>query len=103
MHEFETFETGKFVSRLLGKGDWNSFIERVQVLPFCTDLLPMPTESSIVRPVSCAATSAFSKHSSEMPCTIQQRRDWTSPSQQHMSIVVRFQRNAASEAHDSHS
>jgi signal recognition particle GTPase len=32
MHEFETFETGKFVSRLLGKGDWNSFIERVQVL-----------------------------------------------------------------------
>lgn len=31
MHEFETFETGKFVSRLLGKGDWNSFIERVQV------------------------------------------------------------------------
>jgi signal recognition particle subunit SRP54 len=30
MHEFETFETGKFVSRLLGKGDWNSFIERVQ-------------------------------------------------------------------------
>lgn len=31
MHEFEPFETGKFVSRLLGKGDWNSFIERVQV------------------------------------------------------------------------
>ena len=31
MHEFETFDTPKFVSRLLGKGDWNSFIERVQV------------------------------------------------------------------------
>lgn len=30
MHEFEAFETGKFVSRLLGKGDWNGFLERVQ-------------------------------------------------------------------------
>lgn len=39
MHEFETFETGKFVSRLLGKGDWNSFIERVQVPSSTTAIL----------------------------------------------------------------
>jgi signal recognition particle GTPase len=39
MHEFETFETGKFVSRLLGKGDWNSFIERVQVR--CATRVPL--------------------------------------------------------------
>ena len=32
MHEFEEFEPGKFVSRLLGKGDWKGFIDKVQVL-----------------------------------------------------------------------
>ena len=32
MHEFEEFEANKFVSRLLGKGDWKSFIDKVQVL-----------------------------------------------------------------------
>lgn len=31
MHEFEAFEAKKFVSRLLGKADWNGFLERVQV------------------------------------------------------------------------
>jgi signal recognition particle GTPase len=30
MHEFEEFETGKFVSRLLGKGDWKGFIDKVR-------------------------------------------------------------------------
>mmetsp|Transcript_11955 Transcript_11955/g.35795 ORF Transcript_11955/g.35795 Transcript_11955/m.35795 type:complete len:489 (-) Transcript_11955:354-1820(-) len=30
MHEFEAFEAKKFVSRLLGKADWNGFLERVQ-------------------------------------------------------------------------
>ena len=25
MHEFEEFEASKFVSRLLGKGDWKGF------------------------------------------------------------------------------
>lgn len=33
MHEFEEFEANKFVSRLLGKGDWKSFIDKVQVGP----------------------------------------------------------------------
>ena len=33
MHEFEAFEAKKFVSRLLGKADWNGFLERVQVRP----------------------------------------------------------------------
>jgi len=34
MDEFETFETKPFVSRLLGKGDWNSFVEKIsEVLP----------------------------------------------------------------------
>ena len=31
MHEFEEFEASKFVSRLLGKGDWKGFIDKVQV------------------------------------------------------------------------
>ena len=30
MHEFESFETQKFVSRLLGKGDWSGFIDKVK-------------------------------------------------------------------------
>ena len=34
MHEFEPFETPKFVARLLGKGDWGGFIDKVKdVLP----------------------------------------------------------------------
>lgn len=34
MHEFEDFETQKFVARLLGKGDWGGFIDKVKdVLP----------------------------------------------------------------------
>lgn len=34
MHEFEAFETQKFVSRLLGKGDWSGFIDKVKdVIP----------------------------------------------------------------------
>lgn len=34
MHEFESFETAKFVSRLLGKGDWGGFIDKVKdVIP----------------------------------------------------------------------
>jgi len=34
MDEFEPFETKPFVSRLLGKGDWNSFVEKItEVLP----------------------------------------------------------------------
>ena len=34
MDEFEAFETKPFVSRLLGKGDWNSFVEKItEVLP----------------------------------------------------------------------
>ena len=34
MHEFEPFETSKFVSRLLGRGDWGGFIDKVKdVIP----------------------------------------------------------------------
>ena len=34
MHEFEAFEAPKFVSRLLGKGDWGGFIDKVKdVIP----------------------------------------------------------------------
>lgn len=34
MHEFENFEAPKFVARLLGKGDWGGFIDKVKdVLP----------------------------------------------------------------------
>jgi signal recognition particle subunit SRP54 len=34
MHEFEPFEAQKFVARLLGRGDWGGFIDRVKdVLP----------------------------------------------------------------------
>ena len=34
MHEFESFETQKFVGRLLGRGDWGSFIDKVKdVIP----------------------------------------------------------------------
>ncbi|KAL4440590.1 hypothetical protein ABPG75_003591 [Micractinium tetrahymenae] len=34
MHEFEPFETQKFVGRLLGKGDWGGFIDKVKdVIP----------------------------------------------------------------------
>jgi signal recognition particle subunit SRP54 len=34
MHEFEDFETEKFVKRLLGRGDWGGFIDKVKdVLP----------------------------------------------------------------------
>ena len=34
MHEFEPFETTKFVSRLLGRGDWGGFIDKVKdVIP----------------------------------------------------------------------
>ncbi|PRW05785.1 signal recognition particle 54 kDa 2 [Chlorella sorokiniana] len=34
MHEFESFETNKFVSRLLGRGDWGGFIDKVKdVIP----------------------------------------------------------------------
>lgn len=34
MHEFEPFETQKFVGRLLGRGDWGSFIDKVKdVIP----------------------------------------------------------------------
>ena len=29
MHEFEHFETAKFVGRLLGVGDWGGFIDKV--------------------------------------------------------------------------
>ena len=30
MHEFEAFETAKFVGRLLGRGDWGGFIDKVK-------------------------------------------------------------------------
>ncbi|KDD74626.1 SRP54-type protein [Helicosporidium sp. ATCC 50920] len=34
MHEFEPFETAKFVGRLLGRGDWAGFIDKVRdVIP----------------------------------------------------------------------
>lgn len=34
MHEFESFETPKFVARLLGRGDWGGFVDKVKdVLP----------------------------------------------------------------------
>jgi hypothetical protein len=34
MHEFEGFEAQKFVGRLLGKGDWGGFIDKVKdVIP----------------------------------------------------------------------
>lgn len=34
MHEFEPFETQKFVGRLLGRGDWGGFIDKVKdVIP----------------------------------------------------------------------
>lgn len=34
MHEFEDFETKKFVARLLGRGDWGGFVDKVKdVLP----------------------------------------------------------------------
>lgn len=34
MHEFEDFDTQKFVARLLGRGDWGGFIDKVKgVLP----------------------------------------------------------------------
>jgi signal recognition particle subunit SRP54 len=34
MHEFEAFETPKFVARLLGRGDWGGFVDKVKdVLP----------------------------------------------------------------------
>ena len=46
MHEFEEFEASKFVSRLLGKGDWKGFIDKVQVRglhPGITPLMPCRT------------------------------------------------------------
>ena len=40
MHEFEEFEASKFVSRLLGKGDWKGFIDKVQVRDWHTASVP---------------------------------------------------------------
>ena len=41
MHEFEAFEATKFVSRLLGRGDWGGFIDKVKdVVPDVSGLLP---------------------------------------------------------------
>ena len=31
MDEFEKFDTKTFVGRLLGRGDWKGFVEKIQV------------------------------------------------------------------------
>lgn len=31
MHEFEKFNPKAFVGRILGKGDWGSFVDKIQV------------------------------------------------------------------------
>jgi len=31
MHEFEQFNPKSFVSRILGKGDWGTFVNKIQV------------------------------------------------------------------------
>lgn len=36
MDEFERFEAKAFVGRLLGRGDWRGFVDKIQVLLFCT-------------------------------------------------------------------
>ena len=41
MHEFEQFNPKSFVSRILGKGDWGTFVNKIQVGP--RPLSPSPT------------------------------------------------------------
>lgn len=50
MHEFEPFETQKFVGRLLGRGDWGGFIDKVK------DVIPEVSEGcrGVVEAVSAA-------------------------------------------------
>ena len=31
MHEFEKFDAKSFVGRIMGKGDWRSFVDKIQV------------------------------------------------------------------------
>ena len=38
MHEFEKFNPKAFVSRILGRGDWGSFVDKIQVGYLCTFL-----------------------------------------------------------------
>lgn len=35
MDEFENFDTKAFVGRLLGKGDWTGFMDKIKVSSFC--------------------------------------------------------------------
>ena len=30
MHEFEKFDAKSFVGRIMGKGDWRSFVDKIQ-------------------------------------------------------------------------
>lgn len=39
MDEFEGFETKAFVGRLLGKGDWTGFMDKIKVCLHCTSAL----------------------------------------------------------------
>ena len=43
MHEFESFETAKFVGRLLGRGDWGGFLDKVKDVIPEVRISPLPS------------------------------------------------------------
>ena len=39
MDEFENFETKSFVGRLLGKGDWTGFMDKIKVSCYSSGIM----------------------------------------------------------------
>ena len=53
MDEFERFEAKAFVGRLLGRGDWRGFVDKIQVWPF------MQAPKTLVSGMDCMGRSSF--------------------------------------------
>ena len=57
MDEFEGFETKAFVGRLLGKGDWTGFMDKIKVDLHCAAALTAPLQATLHSRLILASSS----------------------------------------------
>ena len=50
MDEFENFDTKAFVGRLLGKGDWTGFMDKIKVSLLCPNSVGSKSDMSFASP-----------------------------------------------------
>ena len=64
MDEFENFDTKAFVGRLLGKGDWSGFMDKIKVLVLET----IKYSVQLISPASKKACNSFKQLCSVCNC-----------------------------------